>query len=404
MIERSRMTKPKKEWLLTPEVARKSLENYVVRARRVEAHSLVKSGEVDRLAEQTITTSIDSATNVATVRLNCRPEDEEIFESLAARIRPCITGDPVNVRKSARSLKLLAKEALTVEQDNALNDIINWYDSHIEERNPIFGFEEIESLNDPTKTVSAPDVTLGMGWLYTDLVHANPNSKNNVAVEFPYNSRYQNGVVLISHLALKITKLLELIREIDSKHSLGMREGVWGDQVCAGNGPLDLHNAKVYIGQPLCDVPADTQSSSIEGLEPLTAMRLSQLRNPHRKANLICLDTSDNVVAHFPGIYQWADDVVTVNLDYIARLSFFPADSPRIPVNSLPEGSLGAFAIVPFEDRSAETEDIIAAISSSASTRLELVTNNGVLVIPLKKASSASEHTVLAQEKSITSI
>ena len=51
IIERSRMTKPRKEWLLTPEVARKSLENFVVRARRVEAHSLVKSGEVDRLAE-----------------------------------------------------------------------------------------------------------------------------------------------------------------------------------------------------------------------------------------------------------------------------------------------------------------------------------------------------------------
>lgn len=397
------MTKPKKEWPLTPEVARESLEAFVVRARRVEAHSLVKSGEIDKLAEQTITTTIEVTTNIATVRLNCRPEDEEIFESLAARIRPCIIGDPVNVRRSARSLKLLAKEVLTAEQDNALEDIINWYDSHIEARNSIFGFEEIESLDDPDRIVSAPDVTLGMGWLYADLVHANPDSRNSVAAEFPYNSRYQNGVVLISHLALKITKLLGLIREIDSKYSLGMKEGVWVDQVCAGNGPLYLHNAKVYIGQPLQDISADTQSSSIEGLEPLTAMRLSQLRNPHRKADLICLDASGDVVAHFPGIYRWADGVITVNLDYIAHLSFFPADSPRIPVNSLPEGSLGAFTIVPFEGRSTETKDIIAAISSSASTRLELMANNGILAIPLKKASSASELMIPTLEKSATS-
>lgn len=126
-------------------------------------------------------------------------------------------------------------------------------------------------------------------------------------------------------------------------------------------------------------------------------MRLTQLRNPHRKANLICLDASGDIVSHFPEIYQWADDVITVNLDYIARLSFFPADSPRIPVNSLPEGSLGAFAIVPFENRSAETEDIIAAIGSSASTRLELTANNEILISPLKKARSVSETTIQAQ-------
>lgn len=47
--EWSPMTKSRKEWPLTPEAALESLEAFVVRARRIEAHSLVRSGEVGKL-------------------------------------------------------------------------------------------------------------------------------------------------------------------------------------------------------------------------------------------------------------------------------------------------------------------------------------------------------------------
>ncbi|MBE5024200.1 hypothetical protein INF26_04955 [Olsenella sp. DSM 107455] len=396
------MTNHKIEWPLTHEAALESLEAFVMRARRVEAHSLVKSSKIYKLAEQTITATAEIKTNVMTVRLNCRPEDEEVFESLAARIRPCIINDPVNVRKAARSMKLLAGEALTAEQDEALDGIIDWYDYHIEGRNPIFGFEEIESLDDATKTVSATDVTLGMGWLYSDLIHANPDLSNRVALEFPYNSRYQNGVVLISHLALKITKLLELIRKVDSEHGLDMREGVWTDQIVAGNGPLDLHNAKVFIGKPLHEVSVGTRSKDIEGIEPLTAMRMAQLRSPSREANLICSDGDGNIVARFPGIYRFADGVLSVNLDNVASLEFFPSGSPRVPIKPLPEGSPGVFALTPLDDKSAATSKIAAAVYSAEVTILELKSKSGIHRIPLERAKCSSGAALPAQGDSDT--
>lgn len=401
--ERSPMTKSRKEWPLTPEAALESLEAFVVRARRIEAHSLVRSGEVGKLAEQTFTTTVETATNAMTVRLDRRPEDEEIFESLAARIRPCTIGDPVNIRKAARSLKLLAGAALTMAQTEALDNIINWYDYHIEEQNAIFSFEEIDSLDDPAKTVSASDVTLGMGWLYSDLIHANPNPKISVALEFPYNSRYQNGVVLISHLALKIIELLELIREIDSKHTLNMKERVWADQVCAGAGPLDLHNAKVFIGEPLHDVSHDTRSEDINGLEPLTAMRMTQLKNPHRVANLVCSDESGDTIACFPGIYRFSDGIISVNIDYVATLNFYPANSPRVLVNPLPEGSLGVFSFTPFDGKRAELNEIIETINSADEVTLELKRKNGALVIPFRRAESTNRLTPTTQGSPVIS-
>lgn len=385
------MAKLKKEWPLTPEAALESLEAFVVRARRIEAHSLVKSGEVDKLAEQTFTTTVETATDATIVRLDRRPEDEEIFESLAARIRPCTIGDPVNIRKAARSLKLLAGAALTTAQTEALDDIINWYDYHIEEHNAIFSFEEIDSLDDPTKTVSATDVTLGMGWLYSDLIHANPNPKIDVALEFPYNSRYQNGVVLISHLALIIIKLLELIREIDSKHSLNIREDVWTNQVIAGTGPLELHNAKMFIGKPLDDVSKDMSSKDINGLELLTSMRMTQLKNPHRIADLVCSDESRNTIACFPGIYRYSDGIISVNIDYVATLNFYPATSSRVPVNPLPEGSLGVFSFAPFDGKRAELDEIIETINSADAVTLKLKGKGCTLEIPFKRAGSLSK-------------
>ena len=88
--------------------ARDILRRFVIRARRVEAHSLVQNRAVEKYAEPSMT--IDYKEGQPT-RIKCAMPDQEIFESLAARTRPCILGsEPVYLDKVFRSIDMLLGE------------------------------------------------------------------------------------------------------------------------------------------------------------------------------------------------------------------------------------------------------------------------------------------------------
>lgn len=74
------------------------IERFVIRARRVEAHSLVKSGDIERYADPKMTVSVSEAGDVNIQHHAC--VDEEAVESLAGRLRPFIVkSEPSTCRK-----------------------------------------------------------------------------------------------------------------------------------------------------------------------------------------------------------------------------------------------------------------------------------------------------------------
>jgi hypothetical protein len=82
------------------EGARDLVRRFVVRARRIAAHSLVRDwGRLTGLAEDGFRVRGDISTG--TTRIVSRlPPDEEVFESLVARLRPLILqGDALHYTK-----------------------------------------------------------------------------------------------------------------------------------------------------------------------------------------------------------------------------------------------------------------------------------------------------------------
>ena len=74
------------------------LGRFVVRARRVEDHSLVKSGDIERYATPRMTFSVTETGSASIQHHVCT--DEEAIESLATRLRPFIVrSEPIYLPK-----------------------------------------------------------------------------------------------------------------------------------------------------------------------------------------------------------------------------------------------------------------------------------------------------------------
>lgn len=359
----------------TTEEAIDILERFVTRARRIEAHSLVKSQKVKEFAQPKYTLRFSGSS--VSIRLNSRPEDEEVFESLAARVRPCIVdSEPIQLEKVVAAICVLAKELeLSEKQIKLLDGVVEWYESHIAPHSyaPIAGHEEIEKPAS-NEVTPASDTLLGLGWFYADLVHADPNEEKKVALEFPYDTRYNQGVFLVSYLALIICSLLALIREINDSHDLGLSPEVWTSQVTAGGGPCEIGIGDAYIGPAGCVPPQSVPMNQIPGFKELDIVTAMRIQHPSCVVDARLIDGSGNTVDTFEGFYAFNRErnsaIININDEFLLEGK---PESDATPVEELPfERAFFAITIGPVDGKIAQFERFLERLRSSGQIYFEL--------------------------------
>lgn len=321
----------------TPDEAIDTLERFVVRARRIEAHSLVRSRKIEEFAQPNYTLSFNGSS--VSMRLNSRPEDEEVFESLAARIRPCIVdSEPIQLEKVVAATRLLTSEIeLTEKQLKLLDYVDTWCKNHIAPHSyaPISSHEEIGGI-DSNEVTPASDTLLGLGWYYADLVHADPQQEKETALKFPYDARYNQGVLLVSYLALIIRALLRMIRDIDSTHGLGLPPEIWEAQITAGGGPFEFGTGEVYVGPAGCEPPVGVPLDQMPGFKKLSEVTARRMQHPDRAVDARFVDDDGTVIDTYEGFYAIDKDRnrVVININNEIILSGEPED--ETPVEELP--------------------------------------------------------------------
>lgn len=321
----------------TPDEAIDTLERFVVRARRIEAHSLVRSRKIEEFAQPNYTLSFSGSS--ISMRLNSRPEDEEVFESLAARIRPCIVdSEPIQLEKVVAATRVLTSEIkLTERQLRLLDSVDAWCKNHIAPHSyaPISSHEEIGRV-DSDEVTPASDTLLGLGWYYADLVHADPQQEKETALKFPYDARYNQGVLLVSHLALIIRALLRMIRDVDSTHDLGLSPEIWEAQVTAGGGPFEFGVGEVYVGPTGCEPPVGVPLDQMPGFKKLDAVTARRMQYPNCAVDARFVDDDETVIDTYEGFYAIDKDRnrVVININNEILFSGEPKDAT--PVEQLP--------------------------------------------------------------------
>lgn len=324
----------RKVW--SPKDATEALEilrRFVVRARRVEAHSMVRDRSVDRYAKPAMRIEFR---NESPGRIREVLPDQEIFESLAARVRPCFLGqEPIYLNKVFDSIYLLLDGRRLPEKDSELLDACrNDFRNLLDKEGGHYFARVFDEAGNP-KSVVLSDLSIGDGWLYGDLVHADPKGEKAEAMKLPYRERFFAATSLFSMLAVIVVRLLGLVTDLNERFGFGIDEGAWEEQVV-----LTDRDDDEVVSQKMVLLPYDTKLP--EGVDPSTLPGAVDATSPTELQRAIRPDCAaeavflreEEVMGEFHAALSRRNGVLTVFVADALLLEFSAVDSqdgmPRI--------------------------------------------------------------------------
>ena len=286
----------RKVW--SPKDATEALEilrRFVVRARRVEAHSMVRDHSVDRYAKPAMRIEFR---NESPGRIREVLPDQEIFESLAARVRPCFLGqEPIYLNKVFDSIYLLLDGRRLPEKDSELLDACrNDFRNLLDKEGGHYFARVFDEAGNP-KSVVLSDLSIGDGWLYGDLVHADPKGEKAEAMKLPYRERFFAATSLFSMLAVIIVRLLGIVTDLNKRFGFG------NDEIVSQKMVLLPYGAKLAEGVDPSTLPGAVDATS------LTEFR--RAIQPECAADAFFLHEKETI-GEFHAIYSWKNGILTV--------------------------------------------------------------------------------------------
>lgn len=233
------------------------LDRFVLRARRVAAHSLAQSREkLEAYARGLFQAKIDLANNV-TISTNL--PDEEMFESLVARLRPItVKREPIFYETVLDALGQVLSDDDEAERQHLEELRRRWRRTEIQ-GTQTQGYT-VQAINGQMPTSVVTDTQLAAGWLYADLVHADPTGPKADALEHSFRDRFGAAVCVFSQIAVLTLSTLDLIKELQRQSKLQVSAASWDDPVVIGDEEAPLMS-RVYRAPLGTAVPSITDSA-----------------------------------------------------------------------------------------------------------------------------------------------
>lgn len=276
------------------------LRRFVVRARRVKAHSQVQNWEdLLRHVEGSLDVRLDISGRIAFTRR--LPAEEESFESLASRVRPLtLKSEPVYYVKVFDAINRILDD----------RDIDKRFRSRIRELRQAWDASEIQGTQVQSYTVQSvridgteatqavSDTQLAAAWLYADLVHADAQGPKKDALAFPLRERYAAAVRIFSNLAVLTIATMELIELLRQAEELSIDESAWEDDVVVGASEL-VEEGQAFVapvGSKLPDIRDPLEFA--EGWSALTVTELLR-QDPANHVHVVLRAEDESVIADF---------------------------------------------------------------------------------------------------------
>jgi hypothetical protein len=250
-----------------------ALDAFVLRARRVRAHSLAADpGTLEALAKPKWHIVVDDRTGVATVTRHLPPE--ESVESLAARVRPLILQrDPVHYGKVLNAVGLLlqnnpdAADALLYVkwlrgQWSAINSESDESRAYSIQKGRVDG-------EGPTSDIS--DNSLAFAWFYGDVVHADA-ARRDSARDFNVVDRFEAAVHVVARIAWLTLATLNFIEQLRDAGQLKTDDWAFEEEVVVGVTEI-TREANVLVAPEGTPKPESLHEDFSDQWKPLSEMR-----------------------------------------------------------------------------------------------------------------------------------
>ncbi|MEV7895352.1 hypothetical protein [Streptomyces cyaneofuscatus] len=251
------------------------LEAFVLRARRVEEHSLAADWEA--LVELT-RMSINVRVDQGEVWISYELPPEEVVESAAARIRPILLEKEDCFHMKA--LSALGYTCRAAPQDAA------WIRAaRAEWRTRVSPSTRDESgywvMVADTSTGEERDLDahgLAMAWIYGDVVHHDPERRKE-GDTFGLRDRFRAAVPLVAWAMVGTIELLNFVRALNEAGMLKLRQQVFDEQVALKSTTWE-ERTEMYYAPVGAQPPSLASAPMPEGWLPLsTASDLSVFRH-----------------------------------------------------------------------------------------------------------------------------
>lgn len=302
---------PKSSHPIDDSEARDILRRFVIRARRVEAHSLVQNRAVEQYVRPSMTVSYKEG---QPTRIKYAMPNQEIFESLAARTRPCILrSEPVYLDKVFRSIDMLLGERQLTGRAKQYLDYCRKTFQNLRDKDEGTSYS-IQTYNADNVPEGEPlsDLLVGEAWLYSDLVHADPKDDKAKALKLSYRDRYYAGTSFFSTLAIVIVNMLNLVTFINSQYHLGIDEKAWKEQVVASEEDSEIAAERMAVLPYGTKMPEGIDSSTLPGAIDVTSLTEAiRFIQPEHGADVIFLH-GETLISKVHGVFSWKDDVLTI--------------------------------------------------------------------------------------------
>ena len=229
-----------------------TINKFILRAKRVESHSLLKDiNNLRRYAETESKIIFNKESNKAKIIIEL-PPDEEVFESLVSRIRPfMLKSEPIFYENIFSALEFILE---TEELKTSVSELKNHWDLINTDSKEIHGY----SISDDASH-EASDLQLAGAWLYADLVHADPKENKKGGMDFSMEDRYVAAVRIFSSLALLTVETLAFIYNLEKLGIFDIPENIKTEEVVIGKDQI-VREGFIY------QAPVGTEAPNIQNM------------------------------------------------------------------------------------------------------------------------------------------
>jgi hypothetical protein len=267
-----------------PPPPRAVIEGFLLRTRRVMAHSLIReqAALMTKLhkGEVTIWVEVNTKTGEESHRLRTEYPPEEALESLASRVRPLIlNGEPIFYEKALNALEELVGTSI-------LNDEIDldWW--HRSWRAAVDANLAPQAYWVATPSGTTTDRKLMYAWLYGDVVHAQ-SPRSAVIRDLSIDQRYFAAAPGIARICNRVIYTHIMLMGLIDKGLLKVDPEVLRKAVVVTTTTLD-EPVTVRVSDVGVPVPDDLTTVGPAALDPAV------WRTPHQDLAALRADDDDS--------------------------------------------------------------------------------------------------------------
>lgn len=352
-----------------PDDAKTILSMFVVRARRVKEHSMVKDGFIYRFRRPKITIHLMPSSVTAE---DVFPANEEIMESLASRLRPCIVSqEPIFLPTVFQCLHTILDTHLSDEEKSKLKDFEDSFE-HAYSKNDVILYQSQVMNSDGQIIADLTDRELAESWLYIDSVHSEPIGWKTQGLKYTYSQRYFAATSFFSYLAALVVDLLKYVDDLHNVHDTGISSDTWTSQVIADSGQMgkDIVSQRIFVAPHGTPMP--------DGLDPKTSPAFQELtlgfalaESMPIRARVELLDQNNEIVESFNAKCKCEADSVKVLVEKNLLLTYPFEGDPR-------SGDDLRFGMAParlIEEGILEENDLYRKIEQAPQVRIVISVN-----------------------------